>query len=91
MSAKLTLFYTAVIIVLVCYMVFGNNGILKYARMTETHRKYEARIAEMTDRIAYLERELELATTNNEYLEYVIRRELGLQKSDEHQYIKKRE
>jgi cell division protein FtsB len=72
---------------MVLYLIFGHNGVLKYAEMKDIQREYEEEIAIMDERISYLQRELELLKQDNAYMDYVIRRELGLQKPDEDQYI----
>jgi cell division protein FtsB len=84
---KISIVYVAVLALMAFYLVFGHNGILKYAEMREIQKEYEEQIRIMNDRITYLHRELELIKQSELYIEYVIRRELGLQKPDEHQYI----
>lgn len=84
---KLAAVYIAVIASLAAYLVFGHNGILKYKEMVRVKGQYESQIKAMDERIEFLERELRLMKDSNAYMEYVIRRELGLQKSDEDQYI----
>ncbi|MDR2869479.1 MAG: septum formation initiator family protein [Deferribacteraceae bacterium] len=86
-TMKLTAVYLAIIAGLCFYLVFGHNGLLKYNEMVQVQRVYEAQVVTMEEKIDYLERELDLMNKNNDYLEYVIRRELGLQKPDEDQYI----
>ena len=70
--------FTIIIGVIVFYIVFGHNGVLKYIELV---------IRQMEKEIAEKERELDLAKKNNEYLEGIIRRELGLQKNGEDVYI----
>jgi cell division protein FtsB len=83
-----TLFIYAVIVVLLLfYLIFGHNGVVKYNEMIAVQQNYEEEIKKLDERIAYMQRELELMKQDNAYLDYVIRRELGLQKADEDQYI----
>ncbi len=84
---KITLVYVVIIAFLLFYLVFGHNGVLKYNEMVRIQKEYQRQIHEMDEQIAFLDRELELLKKDNAYLEYVIRRELGLQKPDEDQYI----
>ncbi|MDR2884679.1 MAG: septum formation initiator family protein [Deferribacteraceae bacterium] len=84
---KITIFYAVGLSLMVLYLIFGYNGVLKYGEMKEIQKEYEAQIQLMDERILYLQRELDLLKTDNEYLDYVIRRELGLQMPDEDQYI----
>jgi cell division protein FtsB len=84
---KLALLYTLVILLLVFNLVFGQYGILKYQQMQRLEKDYREAIDRLNDRIQYTERELELLKTDNAYLDFVIRRELGLQMKDEDQYI----
>ena len=60
---------------------------LKYNEIVTVRQSYEERLREMDKEIAEKERELELAIKNQEYLEGIIRRELGLQKVGEDVYI----
>ena len=60
---------------------------LKYNELVTVRQGYEERLREMEKEIEQKKRELELATKNQEYLEGIIRRELGLQKMGEDVYI----
>jgi cell division protein FtsB len=84
---KLALLYTLVILLLVFNLVFGQHGVLKYQQMQRLEKDYQETISRLNDKIQYVERELELLKTDNAYLDFVIRRELGLQMKDEDQYI----
>ncbi|MDR2400696.1 MAG: septum formation initiator family protein [Deferribacteraceae bacterium] len=84
---KTLIIYTVIVVLLLFYLIFGHNGIVKYNEMLSVQRSYESEIQKLDEKIAYLQRELELIKQDNAYLEYVIKRELGLQKSDEDQYI----
>ena len=84
---KITVVYTIIIVFLLLYLVFGHNGLLKYNEMLRIQKEYQKLIQEMDEKIAFLNRELELLKNDSSYMDYVIRRELGLQKFDEDQYI----
>jgi cell division protein FtsB len=84
---KTLVVYSVIIVLLLLYLIFGHNGVVKYNEMLAVQKSYEAEIQKLDERIAYMQRELELIKQDNAYLDYVIRRELGLQKSDEDQYI----
>ena len=84
---KLTVVYVAIIAMLVYFVVFGHNGLLKYAELVKLETQYQEQLRIMDAEIVRLKRELELLKTDKNYLDYVIRRDLGLQKADEDQYI----
>ena len=84
---KATLIYVIIIAFLLFYLIFGHNGLLKYNEILQIQGEYQKQIREMDEKIALLDRELEFLKKDNAYMEYVIRRELGLQKPDEDQYI----
>lgn len=79
--------FTIVIAVIVFYIVFGHKGVMEYIELVKVRQANEERIRQMEKEIAEKERELELAKKNREYLEGIIRRELGLQKNGEDVYI----
>ncbi len=79
--------FTIVIAVIVFYIVFGHKGVMEYIELVKVRQANEERIRLMEKEIAEKERELELAKKNREYLEGIIRRELGLQKNGEDVYI----
>ena len=84
---RITLVYAVITGILLFYLIFGHNGLIKYNEMLAVQKSYEEEIRRMDENIAYMQRELDLMKKDNEYLEFVIRRELGLQKPDEEQYI----
>jgi cell division protein FtsB len=84
---KTIIIYIVIVVLLLFYLIFGHNGVVKYNEMLSVQKSYEAEIKKLEDKIAYLQREMELIKQDNAYLDYVIKRELGLQKSDEDQYI----
>lgn len=69
------------------YLVFGQNGLMKYKEMKSIRQSYEVQINEMEKRLQQLELELELAKKDKEFLENKIRRDLGMQKNGEDLYI----
>ena len=79
--------FTIVIAVIVFYIVFGHKGVMEYIELVKVRQANEERIRLMEKEIAEKERELELAKKNREYLEGIIRRDLGLQKNGEDVYI----
>lgn len=84
---RYAIIFTIIICSIVFYIIFGHNGVLKYNELVTVRQSYEERLREMDKEIAEKERELELAIKNQEYLEGIIRRELGLQKNGEDVYI----
>ncbi len=80
---RYAIIFTVIICAIVFYIIFGHNGMLKYNELVTVRQSYEERLREMDKEIA----ELELAIKNQEYLEGIIRRELGLQKVGEDVYI----
>ena len=84
---KLAVIYVAVIAMLVYFVVFGHNGLIKYSELVQLEAQYQEQLRFMDEEIVRLKRELDLLKTDKNYLDYVIRRDLGLQKADEDQYI----
>lgn len=84
---RYAIIFTVIICAIVFYIIFGHNGVLKYNELVTVRQSYEERLREMEKEIEQKKRELELATKNQEYLEGIIRRELGLQKMGEDVYI----
>ncbi len=84
---KYAIIFTIIISAMIFYIVLGHNGLLKYNELVNIRQSIEERIRQTDKEIAEKERELELAKKNNEYLEGIIRRELGLQKKGEDVYI----
>lgn len=84
---KYTVIFTIIIALMALYLVFGQNGLMKYGEMVAIRKNYEEKIAEMDKRMEAMRRELDLAKKDREYLENIIRRELGMQKSGEDLYI----
>ncbi len=84
---KYTIILTILIALMAIYLVFGQNGLMKYREMTNIRQSYEVQIMEMDKKIEELEMELELAKKDKEFLENMIRRDLGMQKNGEDLYI----
>ncbi len=84
---KYAIVFTIIISAIIFYIVFGHNGLLKYNELVNVRQANEERIRQMDKEIAEKKRDLELAKKNQEYLEGIIRRELGLQKNGEDVYI----
>lgn len=84
---KVNILFACLIAAMALYIVFGHNGVLKYREMVAIRQGYEEKIKEMDDKLGKMERELELAKKDREYLENMIRRDLGLQKQGEDLYI----
>ncbi len=84
---KYTIILTILIALMAIYLVFGQNGLMKYREMTNIRQSYEMQIMEMDKKIEELETELELAKKDKEFLENMIRRDLGMQKNGEDLYI----
>lgn len=78
---------TLLILGIVLYIFFGNMGFFKYRELVNIRKEYEKRLADLEAEVERMENELALSKRNNEFLENIIRRELGLQKKDEDMYI----
>lgn len=84
---KNNIFYTIVIIILIIYFIFGNNGLLKYNNLLELKESYERQIAELEEKINDLEKRIDLLKRDKEYLEETIKKELNMAKPNEDLYI----
>lgn len=87
MKYTITVTFVIVIVLMGLYLVFGQNGLMKYGEMAAIRKNYEEKIAEMDKRLEAMRQELELAKKDKEYLENIIRRDLGMQKNGEDLYI----
>lgn len=72
---------------IVLYLVFGHNGILKYNELISIRDSYEVKINDMSRKIENMQKELDSAKKDKEYLENKIRSELGMMKPNEDLYI----
>ncbi len=84
---KLNIFFLALIIGLVAYMVLGHNGLLKYRELIRLKNNYELQLHVTEEKVKDLETELKQVRKNVEYLEMLIKKELSLKKPDEDLYI----
>lgn len=84
---KTNIVFIIIIGVLIFYMVFGHNGILKYRELAGIRASYETRIAETEKKVKQLNDELKLVRKDKEYLEMLIKKDLNMKKTDEDLYI----
>ncbi|TCK60528.1 FtsB family cell division protein [Seleniivibrio woodruffii] len=84
---KTNIVFIIIIGVLIFYMVFGHNGILKYRELAAIRASYETRIAETEKKVKQLNDELNLVRKDKEYLEMLIKKDLNMKKTDEDLYI----
>jgi len=84
---KYTIIFFSLIILLVIYILFGHNGILKFVELSRLKINYEQKSEEIDRNISILEEKLNLIEMSNDYIEYLIRNEIGMQKPDEDTYI----
>ncbi|PLX70042.1 MAG: cell division protein FtsB [Denitrovibrio sp.] len=84
---KLNIFFLALIVALVAYMVLGHNGLLKYRELVRIKNNYELQLSVTEEKVTALETELKQVSKNVEYLEMLIKKELSLKKPDEDLYI----
>jgi len=84
---KTNIVFIIIIGVLIFYMVFGHNGILKYRELASIRASYETRIAETEKKVKQLNDELNLVRKDKEYLEMLIKKDLNMKKTDEDLYI----
>jgi cell division protein FtsB len=79
--------YITIIVLLLLYFIFGNNGIIEYNRLLKIRDSYTQKISELENSIKEMEKRIELLEKNKEYLEETIRRELNMAKPEEDLYI----
>lgn len=84
---KSSIIYIVIIVALALYLVFGHNGLLKYYELVRVQKGYEAQITELQDKIKTMEKQIELVERDRSYMEYLVRKELGLIKPGEDVYI----
>ncbi|MGE4318178.1 MAG: septum formation initiator family protein [Deferribacterales bacterium] len=84
---KLNITFIIIIFILIGFLIFGHNGILKYQELAKIKSGYEEKIAQIDRKVEELNRELELVRKDREYLEMLIKQELNMKKSDEDLYI----
>lgn len=84
---KLNIILIAIIGVLVFFLVFGHNGILKYQELSKIREKYETKIADTDKKVQNLTNELNLVRKDVSYLETLIKKDLNMKRPDEDVYI----
>ncbi len=84
---KYTVVFIALTIFLIFYTIFGHNGILKFIEMSKIKSEYENKTEDLGKRITFIEKELDMISKDNEYLEFLIRKDIGMQKEGEDVYI----
>lgn len=84
---KLNIIFIIIIGVLVFFMIFGHNGILKYRELTAIKESYEKKVTETEKKVEDLNRELELVRKDVNYLEVLIKKDLNMKNPDEDVYI----
>lgn len=84
---KYSIIFVIIIALMAVYIVFGHNGVLKYGEMVSIRQGYEEKIRDMDSKLNVMREELNAAKKDKEFMENIIRRELGMQKNGEDQYI----
>lgn len=84
---KTNIVFIIIIGVLIFYMVFGHNGILKYRELAAIRASYEKRIEETDKKVKVLTDELNLVRKDKDYLEMLIKKDLNMKQQDEDLYI----
>lgn len=81
------LFYIAIIIALLLYLIFGDNGLVEYNRLLKIRDSYTKKISELEITIKDMEKRIELLEKDKEYIEEAIKKELNMAKPEEDLYI----
>jgi cell division protein FtsB len=84
---KLSLLYLLICVLAILYLVFGDNGLLKYYSLINSRNTYIKQSKDMDNKIDKLGEELEFLKKDKDYLEKIIRKELNMKKKDEDLYI----
>ena len=84
---KLNITFIIIIGILIFFLIFGHNGILKYQELTAIKNSYELKVKETEMKVEDLNRELELVKKDVNYLEVLIKKDLNMKKPDEDVYI----
>jgi cell division protein FtsB len=74
-------------ILAILYLVFGQNGFLKFYNLVSTRNNYINKSEELNKEIERLQNEIKYLKEDKNYLEMVIRKELNMKKPDEDLYI----
>ena len=88
---KYHLIYIGLIVFLVSYLVFGDNGLMKLYNMKQLKIDYEKQLSELKKKNKKLEKEIILLKKDKAYLETVIRRKINMKKPNEDMYIIKKD
>ena len=75
---------------MVAYLFFANNGFIKYGKLLKMRDGYLKEIQVLDKEIGQLEEEIELMKKDKNYMEFIIRKELNMKKSEEDLYIIKK-
>ena len=84
---KLTFIYIFLCILAIIYLIFGQNGFLKFYNLVNTRNNFINKSEELNREIGRLQNEIKYMKEDKNYLEMVIRKELNMKKPDEDIYI----
>lgn len=79
--------FLLILVGLIAYLMFGNNGLLQYRDLVKIREKYRKESMEYDLKISKLKEEIELLKNDRDYLEMIIKRELNFKKKDEDVFI----
>jgi cell division protein FtsB len=75
---------SAAMFCLLLAMIFGDNGFVELNRMRATHDRLRIANERLTQENARLYRTIERLQNDSAFIEYTVRRELGMIRSDEY-------
>jgi cell division protein FtsB len=84
---KSTFIYIFLCVLAIIYLIFGQNGFLKFYNLVNTRNSYINKAEELNREIEKLKNEIKYLKEDKQYLEMVIRKELNMKKPDEDLYI----
>jgi cell division protein FtsB len=84
---KSTFIYIFLCILAIIYLIFGQNGFLKFYNLVNTRNNYINKSEELSKEIERLQNEIKYLKEDKNYLETIIRKELNMKKTDEDLYI----
>lgn len=84
---KSTLIYVFLFILAIVYLIFGQNGFLKFYSLVNTRNHYINKSEELNKEIERLQNEIKYMKEDKKYLEMVIRKKLNMKKPGEDLYI----
>lgn len=82
-----TLIYVFLVILTILYLIFGQNGFLKFYSLVNTRNHYVNKWQALDQEIKRLQSDIKYLKEDKNYLEMVIRKELNMKKPDEDLYI----